>query len=662
MKEAILALAEKFACEAGNRIARLEVEFDKIELSEDIDTGLSGMLIFLVELYHHTGDRRLVDSLDKGAGLLIRLIKSKPSQNWSLFTGRAGSIYALLQVYFINKDKKLLVNILETIDSASKDLLTVESVSDFMYNGRTGTLLVLYGLYRNTGQGFLLPLINSFVGSLLDHALYTDQGLSWRQHEEISLRPSCGMMFGASGIKYVFSVMNADCRNKELDFVQKGITSYQNSCWLDGFGNWGNYERCIRSADELKRYTEAYRQGHVEIFEPQDDIFYQSGMTGIILANHTGGGSSAQNEKCLAALLEKLYHMDLSSLDTGLCNGLSGVGILLWIKRQEQDTSALLAKITITVFDKIRSNFNNGNTDLRLLNGDLGALYFLLKISSQVESRENILLPFFDTIFPVEVDSDIVSLVNGETRRKMLAKTFYRSLGILEVSMPDALKNYCSAKIHDHTDGDVFRFREYLEGIIPTLPSGSNTLLLNDAFTFEKKKHDFFSAEKRSQLQFYLDRLEIRDKSLEFLNQSDELILCCKIRVSKLFIILDTKYNWSFYKEMQHEKMSLETGQRNEYLLYYSTEMEKVEIQLNFMSIIIHQFDSPGFIGVVIEELKAMLQVLPLSILADYAAVVGSTTAKDFMNRIDYLLLTIIKQMVYDGFLETKNVTYEITI
>lgn len=643
MKEKILALAQKYADEIGRNINK--------EPDESIETGLCGNLLFLVELYHHTAEPALLQLLEKGSALLLDRIKSVASFNWSLFTGRAGSIYALLHVYFINRDEKLIDAILEMAKEDQQEFLSSDYVADFLYDGRAGALLVLFNLHWITGREFLTPLINKYIAAILDRATYTNKGMCWKRHEEVSLRPSCGMAFGVSGIQYVFSVINAGCHSKELGFVLKAINSYRNNCWVQDFENWGNYERGIRSAEELEWYTEAYRNGQPAIFEPLDDLFYQRGMCGVLMAG--------EHEKKLNAFISKFHQIDLSSQDIDLSNGLPGVGMLLWLTDQQKEGTALLNEITTTVFDKVTANVNAGYIDLRLMKGDLGALYFLLKVMGDHKSRENILCPFFDNDFPGQLPGNWLQLEEGAARKKMLAKTFYRSIGILEVAMPDLLNNYC---IHNYTDNDITRFSEYLEGIIATMPPNANTSLLADAFDFEKRKYDFFSAEKRTGLQFYLDKLAVRDKSLEFLSQPDDLICACKIGMNDQFLIVSTKRNWSFYKATKKEGAGLGPDQDSEYLLYYSAEMEMVEARLNFMSIVIHQFDTPQFIGSVIDDLKLMLRSLPEPVLIGYAAVVGSTTAQDFMARIDYLLLIFIKQMVYDGFLETKNVTYEITI
>ena len=201
MKNKILALAEKYANIIDAEIAKLEVSVREGMPAEDFEAMLSGKLIFLTELYQHTTDPRMLPLLERGAILLVRHIKTRPTANWCFYNGRAGTIYALLHIWFITKDERITDTILEKIKDVDLEFGNSEYVSDFLFDGKAGILLMLFGLYKSTGHGSLVPMINNYITGMLDRAQYTDEGLCWKRYEEIILRPSCGMAFGVSGIK-----------------------------------------------------------------------------------------------------------------------------------------------------------------------------------------------------------------------------------------------------------------------------------------------------------------------------------------------------------------------------------------------------------------------------------------------------------------------------
>src|SRR5450631_4178256 len=126
MQEKIFSLAERYAGVIDGEISNLATVLDNdgtCEIAGDIESGLSGKLLFLIGLYHNTPKNEVLDSLKKGAKLLTHALKNKPSWNWSLFTGKAGSMYTLLHIYFINRDERIIQDILDMVKEADEEFL-----------------------------------------------------------------------------------------------------------------------------------------------------------------------------------------------------------------------------------------------------------------------------------------------------------------------------------------------------------------------------------------------------------------------------------------------------------------------------------------------------------------------------------------------------------
>lgn len=652
----IIELAERYTNEIYLAQSATLLPSDKKEEPQadiSIETGMSGKLLFLIEFYHHCPKKEILDFLAARASFLTNYLKSGAGRNWSLYTGNAGILYTLFHIYLLNEDENILASIMEIVKEADDDFLQSEYVSDYLYDGRAGTLLTLFGLYRGTGRTDLCPHIDKYLKTVISNARYTDEGIYWKQREEVVMRPSCGMALGTSGVKYVLSLMNSTRPCEALGFLMNGINAYRDSCWVEKLKNWGNFERGIHSEQELKDYTAFYHAGSMEIFEPDDNPFYQNGTAGLVIADRLVGPACG-------IMYEKLRYLSVEACNTSLLSGVTGIGLVL-LEDKSNKPLPYLEAITRFVYEQVSVKATHADFDFCLLKGDLGAVYFLLKTLGSTNS-ENVLFPFSHFAQKENVHLDLPDLDYTGTRRTLLGKTFYRSLGVLDMADAAAFGLYCEETFTEDTKGEITRFTRYLEQAVARMPENPNTWLLKDIFTLEKKKNEFFLREKMNGLAFYLERTIARNNSLEFLNQQDEIILACKIGHSDSYTTLKTKWNWSFYKDMQYEKAQLESGKFFEYLFYFSPEKEKVEVPLHLAGMVMHQFDYPRFIGDAIEELKLMLRMLPSYILTEYAAVVGSSTIEDFMNRIDYLLLTFIKQMVYEGFLETKSVIYEFVI
>ena len=65
------------------------------------------------------------------------------TNNFSLYTGRGGLIYALLELHSVTNNPQFIESSLELMDTVDQDYLISPYTTDYLYDGRSGTLLVL---------------------------------------------------------------------------------------------------------------------------------------------------------------------------------------------------------------------------------------------------------------------------------------------------------------------------------------------------------------------------------------------------------------------------------------------------------------------------------------------------------------------------------------
>src|SRR5690606_13367792 len=148
--------------------------------SENIASGNSGVLLFVVELYQFTKNKEYLDFAIKCTDILVKRVQFRPTDNYAFYTGRSGLVFLLIQMYTLTQDKKYLENASDILKNISYKFLRSSYTSDYFYNGRSGVLLIAYQLYHHTNEPFLLELCSELLEKIIENAVLTDEGLSWK--------------------------------------------------------------------------------------------------------------------------------------------------------------------------------------------------------------------------------------------------------------------------------------------------------------------------------------------------------------------------------------------------------------------------------------------------------------------------------------------------
>src|SRR6185437_5368511 len=178
---------------------------------ENIDSGSSGILLFIIEVYRATGKEEFLQQARDLSEHLFFYCKETPSDDYTLFMGRSGLIYCLIRLYSLTKDKELLDRSLSLFESFDAETSGSEINSDDLYGGRAGVLLCLLNLFKITGESSIYTKLCEVLRQINQHAIWSREGISWENN---------------AGIAYVLRELAACFESSGLNFLIRQSEKY----------------------------------------------------------------------------------------------------------------------------------------------------------------------------------------------------------------------------------------------------------------------------------------------------------------------------------------------------------------------------------------------------------------------------------------------------
>jgi len=626
---------------------------------ENLDSGVSGIVLFLIELYKQTKEAKYLEIIDNSISHLVAYCKNNPTNNYSLYTGRGSVVYVLMQRYFTNGDRSLLKKSIELIKPANQEYLQSKYTSDYLYDGRSGTLLLLLHLYLLTREEFLAEYINQFTEKIIGNANLSSNGVYWTSKDEINLGPSCGFAYGAAGIRYVLNELNHYSQNAALDFVIAEADKFIASCWQPKMQNWPDFRKDVLGKDTLKKYKKAYLSGDKTLFAPNDDVCWANGSIGVMFAL-SGNIESKKVEQLNDKLAELVGNGEIAP--NSLFGGLAGLGLYLLDTRGDVNDNEL-QKIIFRILNKLTPASHKINMQGGLLHGELGSMYFLLKAIGIEDKSENILFPFFNNKANDKLVALTLNIDLPRVRKTLLSKIYTRSVFMLENLAPAALNAHFASGVSNVNE--IVRFIYFIKHQLPQQTSAAVYERLKDLFQLETSKYEFTYAERETPLQLFLDDLLYQERILVDLNREGEWLKQQSLTVAGKLKSVHTKWDWSYLDHFEpmrnrntHEKLLKNMEQapaQYEYIFQYSGKYGVVEVFLvKALNLVLHRFDQPKTVGQAMMEINYYIKSLPEpamdAFLKDVGAFKSSTTA-DFLVKLDKMVLDQVRPLIYRNML-----------
>jgi len=594
---------------------------------ENLETGISGYLLVLLEYCRNNQDERYFGKLLSLTNELVAYCKQHTTENFSLFTGRGGLVYLLLKLYELTGYQYLLQESLELITLAGQDYLMSDYTPDYLYNGRAGTLLLLIDLYQLSQSEVILDLVNRFTLKINQNAFADENGISWKSKEEINLQNSCGFATGTAGIVYVFKKLNNCFPTPAIQYCINNAEKYIQSSWNGHAQNWFLYERDIVNVKTLMIYCDQLHQNSAPMFLPEASLSWGNGKAGIQLA-----------------VKEPSIQWDTSFEDMSLniYDGIAGIGLCLLKDRKRNSTT--LSKIV----NRIKSNLANDSLDGGLLFGAGGKYIFLLSYFSNYDACGNIAFPGIKQ----QAVFEKLGIELQDVRKFFLSRFYSRTIAVLANITEGIINPFLSRCEISNVATDILDFEQLIEDHLKENINMPAVQLLQDVYALETKKLKYSRSKTKTNLQLYLESFLHRRQISSVLNNSEDWILNQPIRISERVQIAGTRWNWSGDVDFSNWERLYDKRGSYEYIFLSSCEEEVAEYSLQTDGLVLHRFDQQKSINQAIMEIKFFCKSQPKQVIEAFIVNTGSKDVDDFISRIDFLVNHKVRQLLFDGILE----------
>lgn len=581
---------------------KLEEQYLISDNIENIEYGITGYLFFLLEYHKIYNKPKLLNIIEKHCLSLIAYCDSTATANYSLYTGRGGVAYFLLELYKTSPQNIYLENCQKILKESEKEFFHSEYTSDYLLDGRAGVLFILINLYAKTGTTEVEVMINNYLEKIIDNSVLTSYGISWVSKEEISVENSCDFGRGSLGILFVFRYMYAISKNENILFFNAQIEKYIKS-FIHKKKEEINLKDCSFISDTEKRY----------ILKINSDKKNYIRILNLLLE---------MNEK------EKFEeNLDLLiSLSPSLRNNFSEIFYHIVDAKEE-----------LTGYEAIlQSLVENVDLESGLIQGKTGMLYIIMKYNVPV--RENIVEnQNYNLCLDISLKEDFIF-------QKQYPKFYYFTKTNFPAVYNAILKNVKEGK--DNLISDI----------ISIINQNSYSELLKDLLFFEESKNQFKNImDKEDNLTRISKIVSYRNSVFDQVESLGKSIFEVPIRLGSKRTIINTKWDWSSNDIYRHTQNIIQPPASFTVLLIPVCDSRISDVGEIFMQIeglLLQSFVTPKTIKMVTEEFKYFCLSQPEEVLDTIITYTFSKDREEFIRRLDYLVVSTVKNFIYNGCLE----------
>ncbi len=626
---------------ASVKLNGIEVKLFEVE---NFDTGLYGDILLLLTIYKATRKEAYYSDALIFTSQLLEIYKVYDNRNLSLYKGLAGFIYLLLEHFELSKDDFFLKESVDLVMHNVNDYYISEYVSDYVYDGRAGTLLLVLRLYKYTYNDSLLDIIGKLTIRILENAKLLPEGVYWKQVQEHSVKPSLGFGMGAAGIGYALLLVKKMFPESRVEAIIDEVFNFINFCSAPDRKEFKEYVYNVENAE-----TSAHNDYIQLVIEKAR--FDQKNSSGWLTGNI---GTDFFRNHCVGLSEIKAYELnqffDTTSIPLYLSDGLAGVGLYyLELCQTKNDYYYIEAQKIVDHITKILLDKNYMYTDSFLF-GSRGVLYFLLCFQSyRCEDFHNLLFP------KVNTDQYRTPQNRGPITTKTYAqlfifKYFYRSYDLIKLN-PLYSIGKIDAKFDLVKQNRFHVINSELESIFTAMQNSPVFPLLAEIYQLEKKKLELIISAASTTFKDYIDEVIHHNKVINNCNNSQNWLLNQEVIVNSEIQIIHTKWKWM--PERNSESfLNIYTPPGDFTLLFRkSGKYGIIESYLDEAGLILHFFSAPKSIRNGINDAKIFCSMQKEEDLAVIGKNTGSKDFQDFFNRLDFLLLFKIKQLLYEKIL-----------
>ncbi|MGH7202896.1 MAG: lanthionine synthetase LanC family protein [Candidatus Levyibacteriota bacterium] len=517
--------------------------------ADDLYSGNSGIVLFLLELYKQTGDAIYLSTVEKAMMWIEWYCNSTPTQFYSLVRGRLGVSYTFLKLYEVTGKKRYLQKALAIAKSCPVFLNHPQEY----FNGTAGIVLALLHLYAASGEQWLLGMINDAIQSLIKKARLVNTGLYWDKNY-LQVRPLCGFSHGSSGIGFVFLELGHYFDNPAFYAVAEQAFLYENA-WFDAKSrNWPDFRLSIGTEQKNTALEKAYEAGDSHLLTSAGDLSnWCNGATGIGLSRLRAYELNQKEgyKKDIQRSLTRVKQTTKNLSTFSLCHGIGGnadefiENYLLFHSKQDLEYARQLGNFVLHQRKKfgryisgMGAAFAEKQEDTSLFNGLAGIGYFFLRLYDP-EKTSSILAP---KISGMKKQKDYKNLpfltINLSTMHKCLIRNIFpTTLHLVAQYSPQIVDEYFKKGLEKNS------VRASFIQFIDNLPLEHNQDI-KDAFLFELVKIELAEQSLSNGLLYIRERIQ-KKKANRLLHLADAVFLKCSLTLTtecKLFITKREEY------------------------------------------------------------------------------------------------------------------------
>jgi hypothetical protein len=501
--------------------------------SEDLYAGVSGIVLFLLELYGVTKNKKYLNASQKAMQWVEWYCDNHPTKNYAFLTGRMGVGYTFLKLFQATNNKLYLTKGLRIVKQSSNFLEVPHKKYEYI-NGFSGTLLGLLHVHAITQDSSILKLIKEYTQVLIQNARLGKVGLYWDQIPE-QIRPLCGFSHGASGIGFVFLELGYYFQNPAFYFIAEQAFAYENFYFDEKKNNWPDFRVNMYTEENMKNLEEIYQKGKRNLPSQAEDIFVWC---------HGAAGIGLSRTRAYELLGKGIYKEDIKrariktrlvrKYPFTLCHGHGGNAELFIENKQAEKfaAGALNQKKEFGIYGN-GLYIDSYGEDLSLFNGIAGIGYFMLRIYDP-KNVSSILAPKLTTQ-AAQKYTITLPLIKISLIKNIFPNTIMLAQKIAPAQIDEFFKK---------TDGSKISFRRFMKMLLTTLPKGKKDQLF-DIYKYELTKDELNEAIE-SQARLYIKERLDRKKTQKILKLSVNDLLKQSLNFPSECKIIKTQENGTY--------------------------------------------------------------------------------------------------------------------
>lgn len=506
---------------------------------EDIDTGVCGVILFLIDLYKARKSLITIDTLLEAGDELILQCKENARFHFGFFKGRSGVCFTLMKISEVTNDEKYLNFALQVLGDNSDYFIDSEYASNRLYDGRSGLLIALLHIFCARPEEWIIDKMHNCLKKIVSDFIPTKHGIIWNRND-YNIKPLISYLYGSSGLVFALNQYGKYFDNGMIIQLAKGIADYEDHLFNRDSSYWPDFGKMITNAKEFEDQRKRFSANEKTFFsKPKLNYDFENGIAGISFARFAlmNSGREDISAQYLKNAVENLC--DFKTEDTSIVNGLSGVAENLLISTRYLDNPDLSKRYKMIADRLTLTEFSMG--DISLFTGVTGIAYFLLHADNSLTS-ESVLFPEV-----IQKKSGKPAMEHEKVSPDYISCIFqscfpYTALTAkLSLSLTLSYHNFDGFEKSGMTLAEFLRERFLL--FTENIPQKLKDLVM-DIFDLEASKLKLLSEAKSNSL-YFIKRIDGFEKKTILLNMSDDEINDQTLVFNNETRIIKTRWDWT---------------------------------------------------------------------------------------------------------------------